>query len=333
MLRGSQVKTEPSCDILGSSLSSSLVHVTRIPGEHRAILWHSWFLALYSSVVRVMVSLVNIEPSCAILCPSSLLLPGPCYGGPRWIQSYLVTFFVLALYSSLVNIMEVPGEYRAILCHSLSSLSTTPPWSMLRGSQVNTEPSCDILGPRSLLVAGICYGVPRWIQSHLGTFFVLALFYSLVHVMGVPGEYRVVEWHYLSWISSLPGPCKGAPGENRTLSELFIVSWSPLSYPGCLSMMSISPPRWSVLQGSQMKTELSHYQLICLDHPFHILAVFLCPCSHLLPGLCQKGSQVKKSTEHFQNYWVCLGHFCNLFASFLCHSFYSSLVWDTMVSG
>ncbi len=107
---------------------------------------------------------MNTEPSCDILCTRSLLRPGLCYGGPRLTQSHLVPFFVLAIYSSLVhvsgvtgeyieilrhsfvlalhsslvNVTGVPGEYRAILRHYLASLSTTPPWSMLRGSQVNT---------------------------------------------------------------------------------------------------------------------------------------------------------------------------------------------------
>ncbi len=84
--------------------------------------------------------------------------------------------------------------------------------------------------------------------------------------------------------------------------------------------------------GAQIKTDFAHYHLTCLDHHFHILAVFLCPCSLLLPGLCQKGSQVKKNTKHFQNHWVCLGHLFTLFASFLCHSLYSSLVWNMRVS-
>ncbi len=209
MLRGSQVNTEPSCDILCPSsllllgpcyggprwiqshlvpflvlaLYSSMVHVTGAPDEYRAFLWHSCSSLSTPPWSMLRGSQVNTEPSCAILGPRSLLLHGPCYGGPRWIQSLLVTFLFLALYSSsLVHVTGVPGEYRAILCHSWSSLST-PQWSVLWVSQANTEPSCDILCPRSLLLRGPCYGGPRWIQSHLVTF----------HVKGDPGKNRTLS--------------------------------------------------------------------------------------------------------------------------------------------
>ncbi len=83
---------------------------------------------------------VNTEPSCDILCPRSVLLPGPCYAGPRWIQSHLVTFFVLVLlWGSQVN--TEPS------CDILGSSLSTNRWSMFWGSHVNTEPSCDILLP------------------------------------------------------------------------------------------------------------------------------------------------------------------------------------------
>ncbi len=154
------------------ALYSSLVHVMGVPGDYRAILWHSSPSLSTPLWSPLQGSQVSTEPSCDILCPRSLILPGPCYGGPRWIHSHLVPFFFLALYSScLVHFTGVPGEYRAILCHSLSQLYN-PPWTMLRGFQVITEPSCDVLCPRS--------------------------FSSLVHVTVVPGEYRVVTWHYLA---------------------------------------------------------------------------------------------------------------------------------------
>ncbi len=297
----------------------------RVPGKHRAILWHSLSSLSTHQWSMLRGSQVNTEPSCAILCPSSLLLPGPCYGGPRWIQSHLVTFlgpcslllpglcnggprwiqshlatfFGLALYySSLVHVTGVPGEYRAILWHSCSSLST-PRWSMLWGTQVNTEPFCDILGPRSLLRSGLFYGCPRWIQSCCLTLFILDLF---------------PPWS--------TGP-RWKQNPFRTIHCVLVTSvipWLPF-YDVNLSSSLVC------VTGAQIKTDLAHYHLTYLDHPFHILAVFLCPCSH--PLCVRRGPRWRKIQNIFRTTEYALDTFVISLLPFF--ATVSTLLWSEIL--